>query len=133
MRGRLRTLRIGAREFRWTAQLCGFTDPRLDYHRCVRVRVWEGGKNGRVLPADLASVNQGPWADVPDSSYPTPGAVRATIDYALDHGWNPAATGGHHELRAGAGPEIPGFDVTDPLTHWRPVDGPRPRRTSCQG
>ena len=72
MRSRLRTLRIGAREFRWTAQLCSFTHPGLDYHRCVRVRVWGGGKNGRVLRADLASVNQGPWAGVPDSSYPTP-------------------------------------------------------------
>jgi hypothetical protein len=114
MRTRLRTLRIGAREFRWTAQLCGFTDPGQDYHRCVRVRVWGGGKNGRALRADLGSVNQGPWAGVPDSSYPTPGAVRAIIDYALHRGWDPAAAGGHHDLQAGAGLEIPGFHVTDP-------------------
>ena len=38
-----------AGHFRWTAQLCGFTGPGLDCHRCVRVRVWAGGKNGRVL------------------------------------------------------------------------------------
>jgi hypothetical protein len=82
MRGKLRTLRIGAREFRWTAQLCGFTGPGLDCHRCVRVRVWGGGKNRRVLRAELASVNPGPWAGVPDSSYPAPGAVRAIVDHA---------------------------------------------------
>jgi hypothetical protein len=33
MRSRLRTLRIGARELGWTAELCGFTDPGSDYHR----------------------------------------------------------------------------------------------------
>jgi hypothetical protein len=114
MRSRLRTLRIGAREFRRAARPRGFVDPGLDYHRCVRVRVWGGGKNGRVLRAELASVTQGPWGGVPDSSCPTPGAVRAIIDYALYHGWDPAAAGGHHELQDGPGLEIPGFHVTDP-------------------
>ncbi len=133
MRSGLRILRIGAREFRWTARLCGFADPGLGYHRCVRMRVLGGGKNVRVLRAELASVNQGPWAGVPDSSCPTPGAVRAIIDYALHHGWDPAAMGGHHELHAGAGLEIPGFHVTDPITDLRPEDGPRQRSTACQG
>jgi hypothetical protein len=47
--------------------------------------------------------------------------VRAIIDHALHHGWDPAAVGGHHELQAGAGLEIPDFPVTD----WRPEGGPR--------
>jgi hypothetical protein len=115
MRRRLRTLHVGASKFRWAAELCGFTDPGSGYHRCVRVRVW-GGKNGCVLRADLESVNPGPWSGVPDSSYPTPGAVRVIIDYGLQRGWNPAAAGGCHELRAGAELEIPGFRVTDQLT-----------------
>jgi hypothetical protein len=44
---RIRTLRIGATEFRWTAEL---HDPLL-----VRLRVWGGGKNGCMLRADLTS------------------------------------------------------------------------------
>jgi hypothetical protein len=119
MRTRLRTLRIGAREFRWTAQISGFTGPGSGYHRCVRVRAWGGGKNGRALSADLASVDPGPWDGAPDSSYPTPGAVRAIIDHALHHGWDPAVTGGRHQLRADAELDIPGFRVTDQLDSTR--------------
>jgi hypothetical protein len=119
MSARLRTLCIGAREFRWPAQISGFTGPSAGYHRCVRVRVWGGGKNGRVLSADLVSVNPGPWCGTPDSSYPTPGAVRAIIDYALHHGWDPAVTGGRHQVRADDELDIPGFSVTDQLDSTR--------------
>jgi hypothetical protein len=132
MRGRLRTLRLGAREFRWTARLCGFADPGLDYRRCVRVRVWGGGKNGRVLRADLASVNQGPWAGVPDSSFPTPGAVRA-IDDALRHGWDLRPPPGIMNCRLVPDRTFRASTSRTRVTDRRPEDGPRPRRTSCQG
>ena len=72
------------------------------------------GKSGRMLRADLASVIQGPRVGVWGSSFPTPGAVRAIIDYALNFEWDPAATGGHYELQAAAGTEIPGFHDTVP-------------------
>lgn len=115
MKIRVRTLRTGTREFRWTAEVCGHYDIERDYHRCVRVRAWGGGKNGRRLLVDLESTNPGPWGGVPDSSYPTPGAVRAIIDYALVNGWDPAATGRWHELGIDAEVEIPGFRITDRL------------------
>jgi hypothetical protein len=41
--------------------------------------------------------------------------VRAIIDYALHHGWDPAVTGGHRQLRADDELDIPGFRVTDQL------------------
>ena len=72
------------------------------------------GKSGRMLRADLACVIQGPRGGVWGSSFPTPGAVRAIIDYALNFEWDPAATGGHYELQAAAGTEIPVFDDTVP-------------------
>jgi hypothetical protein len=105
MRARLRTLRIGAKEFRWTAQLGG--------PRNVRVRVWGGGKNGCMLRADLeATSDSGRWFDDPDAAYPTPRVVRAIVDYALDHGWDPAAIGGRHILGTDTKVEIPGFRIT---------------------
>jgi hypothetical protein len=115
MKIRVRTLHIGAREFRWAAELCPYYDLERDYHRCVRVRVWGGGKNSRKLCTDLESTDPGPWGGVPDSSYPTPQVVRMLIDYALEHGWDPSGTSGRYELSAGEGPEIPGFQVTDRL------------------
>lgn len=115
MKVRVRTLLIGSREFRWTAEPCGHYDLDWDYHRCVRVRVWGGGKNGRVLRVDLESTESGPWGGVPDCAYPTPRVVRAIVDYALEHGWNPGAMGGRHEMGAESEAEIPGFRVTDRL------------------
>lgn len=72
MKVRVRTLRVGSREFRWTAELCGHYDLDRDYHRCVRVRVWGGGKNGRMLRVDLESTEPGPRGGVPDCAYPLP-------------------------------------------------------------
>jgi hypothetical protein len=108
MKTRIRTLRIGAAEFKWTAELCP--------PRCARVRVWDGGKNGCMLRADLTSVEDaGLWGDDPDAAYPTPGVVRAVIEYALDHGWDPATVGGRHVVGIEAELQIPGFRVTDLL------------------
>jgi hypothetical protein len=69
-----------------------------------------------MLLADLTSVQDaGLWGDDPDAAYPTPGVVRAIIDYALDHRWDPAAVGGRHVVGTDAELEIPGFCVTDLL------------------
>jgi hypothetical protein len=69
-----------------------------------------------MLRADLASaVDAGLWGDDPDAAYPTPGVVRAIIEYALDHGWNPATVGGQHVVGTDAELEIPGFHITDLL------------------
>jgi hypothetical protein len=116
MKTRLRNLRVGAREFRWTAELCP--------PRCVRVRVWGGGKNGCMLRVDLASTGDpGLCGDDPDGAYPTPGIVRAIIDYAFDHGWDPAAIGGRHVLGTDAELEIPGFCITSLLRGMQHLRG----------
>ena len=108
MKTRIRTLRIGAAEFVWTAELCP--------PRCVRVRVWGDGKNGCMLRADLSSTaDAGLWGDDPDAAYPTPGVVRAIIEYGLGHGWTPRAVGGRYVVGTDADLEIPGFRVTDML------------------
>jgi hypothetical protein len=108
MRTRIRTLRIGAAEFKWTAQLCP--------PRCARVRVWGGSKNGCKLLVDLTSVEEaGLWGDDPDAAYPAPGVVRAIVDHALYHGWDPVAAGGRCVVGTDTGLEIPGFRVTDLL------------------
>jgi len=109
MSTRIRTLRIGATEFQWTA---GLHEPLL-----VRLRTWGGGKNGSMLRADLASSGDAGmlWGDAPDIAYPTPRVVRTIIEYALDHGWDPAAVGGRHDIERGAELEIPGLHFTDQL------------------
>jgi hypothetical protein len=53
--------------------------------------------------------------DAPDIAYPTPSVVRAIIEYALDHGWEPASVGGRHDIESGAELEIPGFHFTEQL------------------
>jgi hypothetical protein len=67
---------------------------------------------------DLASAGDAglPRGDAPDIAYPTPGVVRAIIEYALDHGWDPASVGGRHDIETDGGLEIPGFHVTDRLS-----------------
>jgi hypothetical protein len=95
VRERLRRLRVGEREFVWTARI-GHVPGERDCHRCIRLRVWGGGKNSRVLEADLLSKTWGlPWsACATDGAYPGSGDVRAVIDYALERGWDATATGG---------------------------------------
>jgi len=63
--------------------------------------------------------------DDPDA-YPTPRIVRAIIDHALDHGWDPTAIGGRHEIRADAELEMPGFRVTDLLRGYQHLRGLSP-------
>ncbi|HZE33960.1 MAG TPA: hypothetical protein VE198_21330 [Actinoallomurus sp.] len=62
VRERLRRLRAGERDFVWTAQI-GHVAGEEDCHRCIRLRVWGGGKNSRVMQADLLSKSWGsPWS-----------------------------------------------------------------------
>jgi len=102
--------------YRWTAELRHDRDASLDFQRYVRIRVW-GGKNGQVLSADLVSTSEpGFWGSgVTDVAYPTPKDVRAIVDYALAHGWDPAVAGGRFELGPDAGLAVTGFRVTDQL------------------
>ncbi|GAA2337665.1 integrase [Dactylosporangium salmoneum] len=110
-RPRLRRLRIGPREFVWRADI-RWTRAGLDWQRAVRVRVWGGGKTGRVLQADLIpAAPPGPWgAGVTDTAYPTPADVRALVDHALAGGWRPELRGGTFLLSGlAAGFALPGF------------------------
>ena len=86
---------MGERDFVWVARI-GHVPGEGDCHRCVRLRVWGGGKNSRVMRADLLSKSWGsPWnACATDGAYPGPRDVREVILYALEHGWDPAITGG---------------------------------------
>jgi hypothetical protein len=110
-------LRVGDREFVWTAQVVHVAGDR-DCHRCVRLRVWGAGKNSRVLQVDLLSTAVLPWGCATDSAYPTPADVRRVIDHALARGWNPAlAAGTFHlsEREHAATFELTDFILTDRL------------------
>ncbi|MFF3251228.1 hypothetical protein ACFYWP_09490 [Actinacidiphila glaucinigra] len=123
MKLRMRTLRIGDAEFRWTAELCNYVDG-TDCYRCVRIRIWGGGKNGQVLRVDLVSTSDaGPWGHCTNGAYPTPGAVRKVVDHALAIGWDPATVGGRFLLTETAELEIPGFEVTDRLQIMQHLTG----------
>jgi hypothetical protein len=114
----LRKLRTGGREFVWKADIRHVRGER-DCHRCIRVRVWGGGKNSRALQADLLSKSWGsPWgACATDGAYPTADDVRSLIGYALAHGWEPDAVGGTYVLaeREHMEFELPAFLLTDRL------------------
>jgi hypothetical protein len=114
----LRKLRTGGREFVWKADIRHVRGER-DCHRCIRVRVWGGGKNSRALQADLLSKSWGsPWgACATDGAYPTPDDVRSLIGHALAHGREPDAVGGTYVLaeREHMEFELPAFLLTDRL------------------
>jgi hypothetical protein len=133
MRGRLRTLRIGAREFRWTARLCGFTDPGVGYRRCVPVRVRGGRKNGRVLLADLMSFTRGhgPASRIPPIPLLVPCAPSSTTPSITVGTLRPPA--GIMKSRLAPVWRFPASTSLTSVTDLRPEDGRRRRRTSCQG
>ena len=119
MKTRLRRLHVNGRTCTWTASICHIPG-ELDCHRGIRLRVWGSGKNGQALQADLLSKTQpGPWgACATDDAYPTSGDVRAVIDYALTHGWQPNAVGGTFPLTESAHAatfDLPDFLLTDRL------------------
>ncbi|MEV0199841.1 hypothetical protein [Nonomuraea sp. NPDC050691] len=116
---RLRTLRTGGGEFVWKAEIRHVAGSG-DCHRCVRLRVWGAGKNGRALQADLLSKSFGtPWgACVTDNAHPLPSDVLAVIERGLAAGREPDARGGTFLLtERDHAPdwELPDFLVTDRL------------------
>ncbi|MEQ4305731.1 integrase [Plantactinospora sp. B6F1] len=120
MKSRLRRLYAQDREFAWTARI-HYVRTGQGARRCVRVRVWGAGKNSRALQADLLSTpdsaGQGD-REVIDDGYPGPRHVRAVIDHALRHGWQPEEIGGTFVLTGAGHAEallLPGFVVTDLL------------------
>jgi hypothetical protein len=103
--------------FVWKADIVHVSGER-DCHRCIRLRVWGGGKNSRALQVDLLSKSWGSaWgACTVDGAYPQPQDVRAVIDYALSHGWDPRHIGGTFVLTErvhAAAFELNGFLITD--------------------
>jgi hypothetical protein len=115
VRKRLRKLRVGEREFTWRAEIRHVRGDGVDLHRCLNVRVWGAGKNGRALEADLLSTFTGAgWTPAAtDGSYPEPADVRRLIEHALALGWDPGARGGTFLLGERHGVELPGFLITD--------------------
>ncbi|GGO22289.1 hypothetical protein GCM10011576_41430 [Micromonospora parathelypteridis] len=129
MRSRLRKLHIDGREFTWKAAIRSASGPDGRLHRCIRLRVWGSGKNGRVLQADLTELpSSAPTAasgyayvetDVHGSGetypFPTAADVRVLVCYGLSAGWTPQASGGTFQVTPAAELELPGFAITDLL------------------
>ncbi|MFI6303606.1 hypothetical protein ACIBCH_17165 [Amycolatopsis thailandensis] len=115
MRTRLRTLHIGEWTYTWRAAIGQVDGDGADSHRCVRVRAWGAGKNGRALEADLLSkaMSVGWTPAATDGSYPEPADVRFLIVRALALGWDPGALGGTFRLTEEHEVELPGFLLTD--------------------
>ncbi|GIE34677.1 hypothetical protein Ait01nite_077220 [Actinoplanes italicus] len=123
-RVRLRRLHVDGVDFTWWAEI-GHVRGGSDCHRCIRVRVWGGGKNGRSLQADLLSRTwPSPWSVcATDGAYPVPSDIRALIRYGLQLGWNPTLRGGTFFLSERHQPDfsspdfsLPDFLLTDRLT-----------------
>ncbi|ROO88635.1 hypothetical protein EDD29_6309 [Actinocorallia herbida] len=118
MKTRLRRLRVGERDHLWTVGI-GHVPGPSDCHRCLRLRVWGGGKNSRPLAVDLLSVTgPSPWsACATDNGYPTTRDVRAVIERGLALGWPVDDRGGAFLLSEHDLPDwdLPGFVVTDRL------------------
>lgn len=114
MRARLRKLHIDGREYTWKADVRAAPGPDGRRHRCIRIRVWGGGKTGCALQADVTERSHPAAAE---ESYPYPAAadVRALIDHGLRAGWVPATRGGTFQITSGAGVALPGFVLTDLL------------------
>lgn len=114
MRSRLRKLHIDGREFTWKADIRDAPGPDGRHHRCIRVRVWGAGKNGRALQADLT---EWPLPASWEEKYPYPTAenVRALATYAMVFGWMPEAVGGTFRITSAAELGLPGFAITDLL------------------
>ncbi|GAB7038936.1 MULTISPECIES: integrase [Catenuloplanes] len=133
---RLRHLHADGHAFTWRAAITHVRGTS-DCHRAVLVRVWgPAGKTGCVLRADLISTaGPSPWGYcATDGSYPTSGHVRALIDHALAHGWDPARRGGEFTLSERAHPALvlDGFLLTDRL--WDPdAADPTPRVIAVRG
>ncbi|MEV0134231.1 integrase [Dactylosporangium sp. NPDC050688] len=114
MRSRLRKLHIDGREYTWKADVRAAPGPDGRRHRCIRIRVWGGGKTGCALQADVAE-RAHPAAAEERYPYPVAADVRALIDHGLRAGWVPATRGGTFQITSGADVALPGFVLTDLL------------------
>ncbi|MEU2615320.1 integrase [Micromonospora sp. NPDC007271] len=128
MRSRLRKLHIDGREFTWKADIRTAPGPDGRLHRCIRIRAWGAGKNGRALQLDLTERPSAPAiaqgyqyieTDVHGSgeTYPFPTAedVGALVRYAQKTGWTPDALGGTFRITSAADLALPEFAITDLL------------------
>jgi hypothetical protein len=118
MKPRLRKLHLDGREFTWKADIRAAQGPDAYRHRCVRVRVWGAGKNGRALQADLI---ERPGMET--YAFPSAEDVRALASYGLLAGWTPESVGGTFRISAAAEFELPGFAVTDLLLAEEQISG----------
>jgi hypothetical protein len=114
MKSRLRTLHVDGREYAWKADVRAA--PGLDgrRHRCIRIRVWGGGKTGCVLQADVME-RSGPAQTEERYPYPTAADVRTLIDHGLRVGWVPATRGGTFQITSVADVALPSLVLTDLL------------------
>ena len=130
MRSRLRKLHLDGREFTWKADIRSVAGPEGLLHRCIRLRVWGAGKNGRALQVDLAEPHPSASAvasghryvetDVQGSgerySFPTSADVRALVLHGLSAGWRPETVGGTFHVTPADDIELPGLVITDLLS-----------------
>jgi hypothetical protein len=119
MRTRLRRLHTDGQTFSWRAEI-HHVQGSGDCHRCIRVRVWAGGRASQALQADLLSTSwPAPWGTcATDGAHPTSRDVRAIIAYGLANGWQPERLGGTFVLSERSHDEhlpLPGFLLTDRL------------------
>jgi hypothetical protein len=127
MRSRLRALRRYGRRWTWRAEIGEVWD-QDERRRCIRVRVWGSGKNGRALQVDLVSMTPpGRWAAPADDddAYPTAEDVHRLIDHGLSRGWDPDARGGTTHA--------PASDPTVPVIAGFRIAGPEPQPDSAAG
>jgi hypothetical protein len=112
MKSRLRKLHIEGREYVWKADVRTAAGPDRRRRRCVRIRIWGGGKNGCVLQADVTERPR-PAQDGDAYPYPTADDVRALIAHGLRTGWEPQTRGGTFQITSAAEVTLPGFVLTD--------------------
>ena len=107
-------MHIDGREYTWKADVRAAPGPDRRRHRCIRIRIWGGGKTSSVLQVD---VTERPQPAPAGESYPYPAAadVRALIDHGLRAGWVPQQRGGTFQITSGADVTLPGFVLTDLL------------------
>jgi hypothetical protein len=84
MKIRVRTLRIGAREFKWTAEACGHYDIESRTISAACGSAWGGGKNARKLRVDLESTNPGGWAAFLTPPIPLPAPCAPSLATPLN-------------------------------------------------
>jgi hypothetical protein len=114
VRSRLRKLHIDGREYVWKADVRAAPGPDGRRCRCIRIRIWGGGKTSCALQADVTERSRPAQAEE-SYPYPTASDVHALIDHGLRTGWDPATRGGTFQVTSGADVTLPGFVLTDLL------------------